>query len=275
MSRAATPSGTVCLTVDNLGMALEVGRRRAARPDPDEPGLRTGVPALLALFADLGVTSTFFVEGWNGLHHPDVIQRIGMAGHEIGLHGWVHERWADDLDDRDREQLLWDGTAALRSAGADPVAFRAPGGYRGEATLDVLAELGYGIDSSIERDAGFEGQQLAVSLLPHGIVSIPWTWDMIDFWQYVSRPDGTRDPAFLAAHWTALLDEAAERSGLVTLIVHPFVTGIDADRLAALRRVLEHALSHPRLTVASAEDVARVHRLPLSGASATTPGDCA
>ncbi|MFI5801089.1 polysaccharide deacetylase family protein [Streptomyces sp. NPDC051677] len=248
--------GTLCLTVDNLGLARAVGRRRAARPDPEEPGLRLGVPALLDLFADLGLRSTFFVEGWNGLHHPDVLERIASAGHEIGLHGWVHERWDEELDDRGREQLLWDGTAALRLAGFESVAFRAPGGYRGSRTLEVLGELGYRIDSSIDRGHGEEGETVAVATLPGGIVSIPWTWDMIDFCHYESSPEGPRKPDRVADHWMGLVDEAAQNGGLVTLIVHPFVTGVDDARVAALRRVLEHALAHTRVDVLSAGQVA-------------------
>lgn len=248
--------GTLCLTVDNLGMALAVGRRRAARPDADEPGLRYGVPEFLKLFADLGLRSTFFVEGWNALHHPDVLERTASAGHEIGLHGWVHERWAEELDDRAREQLLWDGTAALRLAGFDPVAFRAPGGYRGGRTLEVLGELGYRIDSSIDADTGAPGTTPVTSTLPGGLLSIPWTWDMIDFWQYNMRPEGPREPAGVAEHWIGLLDQAADNGGLVTLIVHPFVSGVDAERMAALRRVLEHAAGHSGIDVLSAGQVA-------------------
>ncbi|MGR6974908.1 polysaccharide deacetylase family protein [Streptomyces cynarae] len=249
---------TLCLTVDNLGLARAVGRRSAARPDPEEPGLRLGVPALLGLFADLSVRSTFFVEGWNALHHRDVLERIASAGHEIGLHGWVHERWDEELDDRGREQLLWDGTAAPRLAGFEPLAFRAPGGYRGSRTLEVLDELGYRIDSSIDRGRGVEGETVAVDTLPGGIVSIPWTWDMIDFCHYESRPDGPREPGRVADHWIRLVDEAAQNSGLVTLIVHPFVTGVDDERVGALRSVLEHALRHPRVDVLSAEQVAAI-----------------
>jgi peptidoglycan/xylan/chitin deacetylase (PgdA/CDA1 family) len=249
----------LCLTVDNLGLALEVGRGRAARPDPREPGLRTGVDGLLTLFDELGLRSTFFVEGWNGLHHADVIARIAERGHEIGLHGWVHERWAEELDDRAREQLLFDGTAALHAAGADPAAFRAPGGYRGTHTVTVLAELGYRIDSSIDDGAGRPGEPQTIGTLPGGLVSLPWTWDMIDYWQYVSRPDGVVGPDRVAAHWQDLLAAATTTGGLVTLIVHPFVTGVDQERLEALRRVLEFALRTPGIAIGSAGEVTQAY----------------
>ena len=248
--------GTLCLTVDNLGDALAVGRGRAARPDAGETSLQVGVPAFLQLFADLALRTTFFVEGWNALHHRDVIERIAAAGHEIGLHGWLHEHWANSLDDRTREQLLWDGTAALRLAGFDPLAFRAPGGYRGSHTLEVLSDLGYRVDSSIDIDSGAEGETPQLEMLPGGILSIPWTFDMIDYWHFVSPPEGPRDPNTVAEHWIELIDAAAERGGLVTLIVHPFVSGIDDARMAALRHVLEHALEHPAIEVQCAGQVA-------------------
>lgn len=253
---AGLNKGTLCLTVDNLGDALAVGRGRAARPDAHDDSLQVGVPAFLDLFADLSLQATFFVEGWNALHHHKVIERIAAAGHEIGLHGWLHEYWANDLDDRTREQLLWDGTAALRLAGFHPAAFRAPGGYRGSHTLEVLRDLGYRIDSSIDVDRGAEGTTVQLETLQGEILSIPWTFDMIDYWHYVSRAEGPRDPDTVARHWTELIDGAADRGGLVTLIVHPFVSGVDHARMAALRRVLEHAVEHPAIEVRSGGEVA-------------------
>lgn len=255
-----THRGTVCLTVDNLGMALAIGRGRAARPDLAEPGLKHGLPAFLTLFRDLGLRATWFVEGWNALHHRDILERVALAGHDIGLHGWLHERWSEDLDDRARQQLLWDGTAAMRSIGLPCRAFRAPGGYRGGGTLETLAELGYEIDSSIGDGMGVAGSALEVSTLPGNILSIPWTWDMIDHYLYFSYPDGARNPAQLAAHWKGMIDRAADHGGLVTLIVHPFVSGVADDRMAALRDVLEHAVSHANMDVMSAQDVAESRR---------------
>ncbi|MEV6338854.1 polysaccharide deacetylase family protein [Nocardia vinacea] len=256
---ATARKGIVCLTVDNLGDALAVGRGRAARPDPDEQSLCVGLPALLDLFAEFQLRTTFFVEGWNALHHAEVIERIAADGHEIGLHGWLHEYWAAELDDRTREQLLWDGTAALRLAGFDPTAFRAPGGYRGSHTLEVLSDLGYRVDSSIETGEGGEDQTPELEMLHGEILSIPWTFDLVDYWHYVIPPDGPRAPVRVAEHWMEKIAAAAARSGLVTLIVHPFVSGVDPARMTALRRVLAYAVAHPDIEVRSAEQVADVY----------------
>jgi hypothetical protein len=74
--------GTICLTVDNTGRALEIGTGSAVRPDRDEPGLRRGVPRLLA---EHGVRATFFVDGWNALHHGHVLASIASAAMRSAL----------------------------------------------------------------------------------------------------------------------------------------------------------------------------------------------
>jgi peptidoglycan-N-acetylglucosamine deacetylase len=244
---------TMCVTIDNLGVAAQIGMGQAARPDPNEPGLRA-LPRLLELLDELGITGTFFVEGWNGLHHADAIQSLAARGHEVGLHGWVHEKWSALTDDQ-RETLLFDGTAALRRAGVEPAGFRAPGGYRGGRTASVLAELGYAFDSSIERER--EHDPLAITRLPEGLINIPWHWDMIDYYQYYMHPEGERTPSQLLAHFNSRLDDAIATGALVTLIVHPFVSFVDhGERFQAIRDYLSRAVSAPEVDVVSAGQLA-------------------
>lgn len=240
---------TLCVTVDNLGVAAQIGTGEAVRPDPNESGLKA-LPRLLDLFDEVGVTATFFVEGWNGLHHPGAIRSMVARGHEVGLHGWVHEKWPELTDDQ-RETLLFDGTASLRTVGVEPAGFRAPGGYRSGRTAEVLAELGYTFDSSIEQET--ENDPLAVTRLPNGLINIPWHWDMIDYYQYYMHPEGERSPAQLLEHFTSRLDDAVATGGLVTLIVHPFVSFTDdGGRFQAVRNYLWHAVSAPGVDVVSA-----------------------
>ena len=129
-ARSLGSVGTLCLTFDNMGRAREVGDGTASRPDTEEPGLKIGYPRCLDMLDELELKATFFIEGWNALHHPERVVELAERGHEVGLHGWVHEKFAK-LNKGQAEQILYDGTAAFSRLGIKPLAFRAPGGIRG------------------------------------------------------------------------------------------------------------------------------------------------
>ena len=109
----------------------------------DDPSLTVGFPNLFALLDRHGIRASFFIEGWNGEHHPDAVADIVRRGHELGMHGWTHEAWAQLDADREME-LATRATAALeRAAGVRPRGFRAPGGARSPQTESILTALGY------------------------------------------------------------------------------------------------------------------------------------
>ena len=225
-------SGTLCLTFDNMGRARDIGEGRASAPDPDEPSLALGYPRLLGLLDELGLRGTFFIEGWNGLHHPDRVEELAKRGHEVGLHGWVHERFAS-LDKLRAEQLLHDGTAAFSRIGLRPKGFRAPGGERGAHTVPVLQALGFRYDSS-----SAAGDAPQPSLLAPGLAHVPWREEMVDSIQYLRHPVRPRTPAELEALWVSRIDSTLET---ITVVIHAFVSGVDEERFAVVRRVLTHA----------------------------------
>jgi polysaccharide deacetylase family protein (PEP-CTERM system associated) len=107
---------------------------------------------LLAIFAEYGVRSTFFVLGWVAERHPDLVRRIADAGNEIASHGYAHRLIYDQTpsafrdDVRRAKQLLED------SSGRKVVGYRAPSYSitpKSLWALDILLEEGYQYDSSI------------------------------------------------------------------------------------------------------------------------------
>jgi peptidoglycan/xylan/chitin deacetylase (PgdA/CDA1 family) len=233
---SSTRPGTLCLTFDNMGRAREIGEGLASRPDEDEPGLAVGYPRILTLLDELELKATFFIEGWNALHHPRRVEELAQRGHEVGLHGWVHEKFGS-LDKRRAEQLLYDGTAALERIGLRPQGFRAPGALRGEHTVPILRELGFLYDSSTDpRDSSAQP-----ALLAPGLAHVPWRDEMVDSIQYLRHPVRARTPDEMEALWRAGIDGAAERGETVTMVAHAFVSGVDDARFAALRNVLAYA----------------------------------
>src|ERR1700709_19049 len=87
----------LCLDVDGETTALSedggLARRRTLMSQC-EYGPRVGVPRILELLAHLRVPATFFVPGYIAEMHPRMLEAIVAGGHEIGLHGYLHEKLA-------------------------------------------------------------------------------------------------------------------------------------------------------------------------------------
>jgi len=226
---------TACFTFDNMGEAADIGAGRLAAPlaTGTEPSLAIGYPALFALLERTGVRATFFVEGWNGLHHPSAVREIVDRGHELGMHGWAHEQW-NALDHATERALAARATAALtEAAGVAPRGFRAPGGGRTAHTERILIDLGYCYDASL-------GDGARPTRLPSGLAQVPFVWPAVDGFYYLARTPPA-DPHDVRDAWLAALRKTIERGGVFVTICHAFVTGVDAARVAALAAVIDAA----------------------------------
>jgi peptidoglycan/xylan/chitin deacetylase (PgdA/CDA1 family) len=223
-----------CFTFDNMGEAAEVGAGRLDGPlaEGTERSLAIGYPALFELLARYGVRSTFFVEGWNGVHHPAAVRAIVERGHELGMHGWAHEHW-EQLGPDEEEALATRATAALEGAGGvRPRGFRAPGGRRTAHTEEILRGLGYTYDASL-------GDGMTPGRLPAGLAQVPFVWPGVDGFHYLAPTPA--EPSAVRDAWVAALRKAAARDGLFVTVCHAFITGLEPARLAALAAVIEAA----------------------------------
>lgn len=110
------------------------------------------VDLLLEMLARRQAFGTFFTLGWVADKHPQVVQRIAAAGHEVASHGFWHRRVTTLSPAAFREDLR-SSKAVLESVSGQPVlGFRAPSFSivpGGEWAFDVLLEEGYRYDSSL------------------------------------------------------------------------------------------------------------------------------
>ena len=237
---------TVCLTFDNMGRAREIGKGLASLPDTNEASLAIGYPRFLDMFDELSLKGSFFIEGWNCLHHADRIREIADRGHEIGLHGWVHEEF-HSLDKRTAEQLIADGKAAMELIGITPRVFRAPGGVRGPYAARIVEDFGFIGDSSVGH--GYEAEisdemgpdDLQPGLLSPRLASVPFRWKMIDVLHYRLLDRGADAPKTLEARWLAELDRLEQCGGTTTFILHPYIYDQGEERFAAVENFLRNA----------------------------------
>ncbi|SCF24809.1 Polysaccharide deacetylase [Micromonospora viridifaciens] len=249
---------SVCLTFDHLGAALDVRLGRASSPDSRRHDLSIGFPRLLGLLDEVGAPATFFCEGWSALHHPQAIRALLARGHDVGLHGWVHERWTE-LSRVERRRILFDGVAALRLAGVDRPSFRAPGGLLVDDDPDLLAEVGITEDSSIP--AGAATRTVPALLNGSGLVNVPFVWPAVDYWAYQLNPDDPATPDDLPHRWRALLDQARQRDDrLLVLVVHPGVSGSPDAEFAAVQRVVREFAACPDVQFRTIASIAAQYR---------------
>src|SRR5262249_3724528 len=54
-------------------------------------GNRVGVPLILRILRKYDVRATFYVPAVSALLYPDEQRGLVAEGHEIGIHGWIHE----------------------------------------------------------------------------------------------------------------------------------------------------------------------------------------
>jgi polysaccharide deacetylase family protein (PEP-CTERM system associated) len=108
--------------------------------------------AVMALFDEAAIKATFFTLGWVAERYPALIQRIADAGHEIGSHGYGHERVFSLTPDQfaaniERTRKLLEDASGQKVSG-----YRAPSFSIDQRTPwahEILAEQGYTYSSSV------------------------------------------------------------------------------------------------------------------------------
>jgi polysaccharide deacetylase family protein (PEP-CTERM system associated) len=111
-----------------------------------------GLEPLLKLLDRHRVRGTFFILGYLAERHPDAVEAIAAAGHEVGSHGYAHQVVYRQTPEQFRRDLVrsLDVLRALRIDGVR--GYRAPFFSITDASrwaLEILASEGLAYDSSM------------------------------------------------------------------------------------------------------------------------------
>jgi peptidoglycan/xylan/chitin deacetylase (PgdA/CDA1 family) len=230
---------------DHETPSLRDGETSPGRMAQGEYGARAGVPRILELLRRYEAPASFYIPAVCALLRPDEVPTYVELGHEVAVHGWIHER--NTLLSHEQElDLLGRATDVLeRQAGTRPVGIRTPSWDFSESTLDVIRELGFLYDSSLMADD--EPYELIADGAPTGIVEIPVEWIRDDApYLMMDRFTGLRPympPRQLLQIWKDEFDAAYAEGGVFQLTMHPHIIG-HRSRLMVLAELMDHIRSH-------------------------------
>jgi len=120
------------------------------------------------------IQASFFVPAVTALLYPDEQRRIVGEGHEIGLHGWIHEVNTAVPPADERELHLRSADTLEKITGVRPVGMRTPSWDFSEVTLAVERELGLLYDSSLFADD--DPYEIVEKGEATGMVELPVEW---------------------------------------------------------------------------------------------------
>ena len=257
------PGGARCAVAlsfdsDHETNELRDGGESIGRMSWGQYGARVGVPRILSLLKRLDVPATFFVPAVAALLHPDEQRRVIAEGHEIGLHGWIHELNSILPEADERDLHLRSSDVLTKITGVRPVGMRTPSWDFSPATLTIQREMGLLYDSSLMADD--DPYELEQDGEATGIVELPVEWirdDAVYFNmnRFQALRPYTPPPAVLDI-FRREFDQAYAEGGLFLLTMHPHVISY-RSRIFILEELIRHMKSLPGVWFATHKDVAR------------------
>jgi peptidoglycan/xylan/chitin deacetylase (PgdA/CDA1 family) len=243
---------------DHETISLRANETSPGKLSQGEYGARVGVPRILDLLSRNNIPATFYVPAVCALLRPSEVKSYVDEGHEVGMHGWIHERnvLLNPATERDLARRAFDTLA--ETAGVAPVGIRTPSWDFSHHTLAISRELGLAYDSSLMADD--EPYEILADGEPTGMVEIPVEWIRDDA-PYFTMDRFTNSRPYTAPRqvltiWRDEFDAAYRAGGLFQLTMHPHVIG-HRSRFAVLSELVDHITSHSPVWFATHADIAR------------------
>jgi peptidoglycan-N-acetylglucosamine deacetylase len=245
--------------VDNATATLSTGNLDYEIISRGEYGAVDGLPRILRLLDRQQIAASFFIPAVSAILHPQVIKDIQSAKqrHEIGVHGWIHERLPLLNDEREEQRLLNQSIEALtKMTGKRPIGYRAPSWKFSKWTMAQVKAAGFLYDSSLM--ASDDAYELLLDGKPTGVVELPIERILDDSPYFGGNADGsnpTIDDVFTV--FKAEFDVAHDEGGLYLLTMHPHMMG-HRSRVALLERLIQYMKKKGGVWFATHEQIANL-----------------
>ena len=243
------PGGARCAVAfsfdsDHETNELREGGESIGRLSQGQYGNRQGVPRILDILKKHDVKASFFVPAVTALLYPDEQRRVVAEGHEVGIHGWIHERNSELPHPIERELQFRSADVLEKVTGQRPLGIRTPSWDFSPHTLAITKEMGLLYDSSLMADV--DCYELLMDGKPTGVVELPVEWIRDDAVYFnMNRFAALRPytpPEAVFDIFRREFDAAHREGGIFQLTLHPHISGY-RSRLWILEELIAHAKS--------------------------------
>jgi peptidoglycan/xylan/chitin deacetylase (PgdA/CDA1 family) len=237
---------------------LRDGGESIGRLSQGQYGNRQGVPRILKILSQHEVKASFYVPAVTALLYPDEQRRVVAEGHEVGIHGWIHERNSELPYTNEKDLQFRSADVLEKVTGARPVGIRTPSWDFSPNTLAITREMGLLYDSSLMADV--DCYELELNGEPTGVVELPVEWirddavyfNMVRFANL--RP--YTPPQAVFEIFKREFDAAYREGGIFQLTMHPHISGY-RSRIWILDELIRYMRSNTGVWFATHADVAR------------------
>ena len=260
---ATWPGGARCAVAlsfdsDHETTELRDGATSIARLSWGEYGARRGLPRIKKVLDRHGARASFFVPAVSALLHPEEQEMLVSEGHEIGLHGWIHERNTAIPGDAERNLMLRAADTLEKITGVRPQGMRTPAWDYSPVTLKIARELGLLYDSSLFADD--DPYEILDHGDPTGLVELPVEWIRDDAVYFMMNRSGAQrpytPPEDVLDIFRREFEGAHAEGGLFLLTMHPHITGY-RSRIFILDELLSHIGAKGDCWIATHAEIAR------------------
>lgn len=237
--------------VDNETIWLRNNDTNVGGLSQGEYGSRVALGRILRLLDEHEIAASFFGPAVSFSLAPQMIAQIQASGrHEIGIHGWIHERNANLPRDEEERLLVKAVERMTELVGKRPVGYRAPSWNFSDNTLELLMEMDFLYDSSLMADD--RPYELVANGEATGFVELPVEWILDD--APLMNPLGDRyaNPRDVLQVYKDEFDVAYEEGTTFVLTMHPHYIG-HRSRIVVLRELVEYIKTKPGVWFATHE----------------------
>ena len=219
-------------------------------------GPKVAVPRILDMLDRQEIKATFFIPGWVIERYSEVCQEIVRRGHEIGYHGYLHEKAY--FIEQENELILKSKKIMKDLLGVIPKGHRSPEANLNKETIDAIAQNDFEYSSNMmDRDCPYlhktsEGKY---------ITELPFNWlydDSSHFFFTIQEP--SRRPimptSIVKEIWLEEFEGLYEEGGSLTFVLHPWICG-RVSRVKMLEEIIIFMKSKPGVLIGQAYEICR------------------